>query len=136
MYSKVIDFNIKVLGIEPKEKPSVLNQTISAHLYDCLLEEVNEFYDSNTDIDIIGCVDALIDLIYFALGGIHKLGLTEEQFEKCFQLVHEHNMRKVKGVVAKRHNGSPDAAKPTNWEPPEKGLYYILFGNQNENNYN
>jgi predicted HAD superfamily Cof-like phosphohydrolase len=71
-------------------------------------------------------VDALIDLMYFAIGGLVRLGLQPEQMEKCFDVVHSCNMNKTKGRKAREVTSDLDAVKSVDWEGPERRINSIL----------
>ena len=122
----VVTFNTEVIGIKDRTKELLgvdeLNFTTVA-----LREEIGEFEDAHLEKDYIGAIDALIDLMYFAIGGLHKLGLTVNEMELCAQAVHECNMTKKRGVVARR-NQENDAVKPAEWVGPEQRIAAILEG--------
>jgi predicted HAD superfamily Cof-like phosphohydrolase len=101
-------------------------QAESDHLIKAMTEEINEFEDATRDGDFIGAIDGLSDLIYFALGGLYKMGLTEEMALEIFTAIHMANMEKKKGVIARRATGAPDAIKPEDWTPPEARIASIL----------
>lgn len=123
---QVIDFNQTVLKIDPRTQgalsPPEFDITVKA-----LREEVEEFIQAAHDSDYIGQIDALIDLQYFALGAMYKLGLTAEQINCCCTAVHKANMSKKLGVKASRGDGSAaDAIKPQGWVSPEQQISDIL----------
>lgn len=131
-YKQVVEFNQQVLKIDPRElnllSPSELGIT-----FDCLTEEVGEFLTAHSDRDIIGAIDAIIDLMYFAQGVLYKIGISPEMYEKIFTAVHEANMSKQLGVKAGRGDGiAADAIKPEGWAPPEARIRSILFANPEE----
>jgi len=86
-----------------------------------LKEEIEEFIEAHENRSVIGCVDAMIDLVYFAYGVMLKHGLSAEQINQCFSHVHDANMEKKLGVKATRVvDGAPaDAIKPEGWVAPE-----------------
>lgn len=123
---KVIDFSQTVLKIQPRiQCPLSLPEfeiTVKA-----LNEEVQEFIQASKDSDYIGQIDALIDLQYFAMGALYKLGLTADQINRCCYAVHDANMTKKLGIKASRGDGSAaDAIKPEGWEAPEVRIGAIL----------
>lgn len=115
----VVEFNEKILGVA-KPKISKPTPDSASFLISCLQEEIKEYilaYNTGNEID---CIDALIDLMYFAVGGLHRLGLTPDQMAQCGRIIHKANMDKKLGVVSRRGDGSiPDAVKPENWVSPE-----------------
>jgi predicted HAD superfamily Cof-like phosphohydrolase len=127
MIKEIGQFNQKVIGID------VHNQNIArlksdkrSWLIKALYEEIKEFEDAES---IIEDVDALLDLCYFAIGGLYRMGLTESQIRRCFMSVHNANMNKKAGVKKGREGfeGVTDANKPEDWIAPEKHILEILF---------
>lgn len=116
---QVIAFNQAVLKIDPRPV-SLLPQNEFEITMKSLQEEIDEFEEAFKSGDIIKCVDALIDLQYFAIGALYKMGLTAQTINTCCTHVHEANMQKKLGVVEKRAvDGTADAVKPADWLPPE-----------------
>ena len=75
-------------------------------------EEVDEFEEAGSVVDQ---ADAIIDLMYFALGTLVEMGVDGEHL---FNIVHRANMRKVdNGAVATREDGK--IQKPSDWVTPE-----------------
>jgi len=123
----VVEFNETLLGIQRPTKPQCLSPEMFEHLANCLNEELDEFTDAHYVENLVGAVDALIDLMYFAVGGLHKMGLTPDQMTRIGQVVHHANMKKRQGVIERRGDGSvPDATKPTDWVAPEQLILQIL----------
>ena len=80
----------------------------------CLLEEVQEYIQAKTLTEEL---DAIIDLIYFALGTSYRHGFD---FYDGWKEVHRANMSKVR-VKKKRdskRNFGLDVIKPKGWKPP------------------
>lgn len=84
---------------------------------DMVQEEVTELKDAFVEGDAEGVVDALIDVIVFALGTLDVFGVDPE---KAWTAVMEANMAKEPGVKASRPNpfGFPDLIKPEGWSGP------------------
>ena len=121
----VIEFNRDLLGIEQRT-PAMMSVEEHTHLTMALQEELQEFNDAVVEGNVVGAVDAIVDLMYFAVGGLWKLGLSHEQMVHCMKAVHAANMLKRKGKVAKRYTGAADAVKPENWVAPEELIRKIL----------
>jgi len=123
---QVVEFNQSVLKIEQRAV-DMLKQNEFEISMKCLQEEVDEFEEAFKSGDLIGCIDAIIDLKYFAVGVMYKMGLTPDAMKKCMSAVHEANMEKKLGVVAKRETaGAADAVKPAGWVSPEERIINIL----------
>jgi predicted HAD superfamily Cof-like phosphohydrolase len=123
---QVVDFNQQVLGIA--QRPiGMLGDAEFEISKKCLEEETLEFVEAHQAGDIIKAVDGIVDLMYFAVGVLYKMGLTPDQIVEIQTAVHEANMEKKLGVVAKRGDGSAaDAVKPEGWIPPEGRIEAIL----------
>lgn len=124
--SNVVSFNQRVLKIEqrPVGLLSGPEQEISLN---CLREEIDELEQAIDQGDLVGCVDALIDLKYFADGVLYKLGLTANTIDACGQAVHEANMEKKLGINHHRGDGqAADAVKPEGWKSPEERIATII----------
>lgn len=125
MMTQVIEFNRDILGIAARAIEP-LNFTESSHLIKCLNEETQEFKEAYEYGDFIKQTDSLLDLVYFALGGLYKMGFTADMTAEIFTAIHEANMTKKKGKVAHRDTGAADAVKPNGWIPPEQRIADIL----------
>lgn len=125
---QVVEFNQRVLKIDQREVDMLKPKEFEISMK-CLQEELDEFEEAFESGDIIGCIDAIIDLKYFAVGVMYKMGLTPENMKLCMTAVHEANMEKKLGVVAKRAtDGVADAVKPEGWVSPEERIANILDG--------
>lgn len=123
VWEQVIQFNRDIIGVQP-DGMALLNNDELNFTVKALREEVEELREAHGHGDFIGCVDALMDSIYFAIGGLYKLGLSADQMEKCMTVIHEANMAKRKGVTDRGH--SNDAIKPEGWVSPEEKIADIL----------
>ncbi len=125
MFKKVKQFNEEILGILHRQQ-GVLGYDEARLSVMSLHEEAEELFEALSEGDLVGCVDAVCDSIYFSLGILHKLGISEEKFELIFAVIHEANMQKKIGINAKRDTGAKDAVKPEDWIPPEQQIIEIL----------
>lgn len=110
IYKLVVDFQTTLL----KNKPyfGLPDDKEAKFIVDTLQEELDELQDSFAVNDYEGMADALIDLIYFALGHSYRMGFD---FNASFKNVHEANMQKQ---LAKTNRGEVDASKPSDWQEP------------------
>lgn len=123
---QVVDFNQRVLKIEQRNIDMLKASEFELSMK-CLQEEIDEFEEAFKNGDLIGCIDAIIDLKYFATGVMYKMGLAPSTMKLCMTAVHEANMEKKLGVNAKREvDGAVDAVKPANWISPEERIIEIL----------
>jgi predicted HAD superfamily Cof-like phosphohydrolase len=86
---------------------------------ECVQEEVDELHHaiSGKDIDAEETVDALIDIIVFAIGTLDIFGVDAN---KAWNEVLNANLAKEVGIKKERPNpyGLPDLIKPAGWEAP------------------
>lgn len=82
-------------------------------------EELAEYEKASADGDLEGMLDALVDLVYVAMGTAYLQGFP---FEEAWDEVQRANMRKVKagpnGEGSKRGNPN-DVVKPEGWTAPD-----------------
>jgi len=84
---------------------------------DLLMEEVNEMHDAIATKNPEELTDALIDIIYIALG---TLDLARVDTAKAWSDVQRANMSKVRGVKPGREqSGGFDVIKPFGWTGPD-----------------
>jgi len=112
----VYEFNEKIIGTKQPEKFSVLNRERLLFALTAMYEELHEFTVASNQGDVAESLDAMIDLIYFALGRCYEMGITIEQFEKCWYIVQQKNMAKKRGT--KNRGTEQDACKPEGWVAP------------------
>ena len=79
----------------------------------CMTEEISEYFSTKTKEDEL---DALVDLVVFALGTAERQGYLPV-FEEAFRRVMEMNMLKEIGPNQKRGSFSLDLVKPHGWKP-------------------
>lgn len=127
MIAEIFEFNREILGEDPRQMVLPLDLPVEEWLIAALKEEVQEYEDAN---NLAEKVDALIDLCYFAVGGLVKLGLDENKAHMCFQAVHKANMTKKPGIKATRPNDGSvvDAIKDETFQDPTERIKEIING--------
>lgn len=100
-------------------KPTLLKPKRKELRQNILEEEVKELRDAKT---IVQTADALIDILYVAIGTIHEYGLADRAI-LLFDEVHRSNMSKVplpgqKPII--REDGK--VMKPDTYSPPKLGF--------------
>ena len=112
-FEKVKEFQ-RIFGLRVSDKPVILAPDRVNARAGWLREEIEEFEEAD---NIYEQADAMIDLIYFALGTLVEMGVKPE---KLFDIVHEANMTKIwsDGKVHRRENDGK-VIKPPEWEDPE-----------------
>jgi len=98
--------------------PEITSNDIHNYRIGFLNEELTELEDAHRAGDIEGVADAIVDLVYVALGTAHYYGIP---FDECFARVHEANMNKERANgsngVSKRGEIEP-VIKPPGWKAP------------------
>jgi len=122
----VADFQ-KKFGHLHNNKPTHLTLRKLQERTACMLEELQEFVDAAHAQDLAGQADALVDLVYFALGTANMMGLP---WQALWDDVHQANMRKVPGVTKRGH--LVDCVKPEGWVGPKTLEILERFGYNKE----
>ena len=101
--------------------PKCVNKETAQARIDFILEELEEYRVSNEAGDIVGVLDAILDILYFAFGMIVIHGLHNIA-DKGFDIVHKANMSKLwpGNVVKITANGK--VLKPDTFIRPEPEL--------------
>ena len=121
----VQQFNRELLGVQ-QTGIRLLTDKERDYTHRCLVEEADEMRDAGMAQSVPKQVDAFVDSIYFALGGLYRMGLSPEQVQQCCMAVHEANMTKKKGVNERRDMGVEDVIKPASFVPPEEAIAKML----------
>lgn len=96
--------------------PVMLDPSRVANRTNWLQEEINEFRHAETLQDQ---ADAIVDLVYFALGTLVEMGV---EGAPLFRIVHEANMKKL-WPDGKPHFGQDGKVKkPPTWTDPSEAL--------------
>lgn len=100
--------------------PHVLDPETNAFRVDFMQEELDEFKQAYMENDLPKMADALIDLVYVALGTAHMMHVP---FYHCWFEVQRANMAKERANSStdersKRKN-SLDVVKPKGWKAPD-----------------
>lgn len=80
-------------------------------------EEAGEFLEGVVELDKAKQLDALVDLVYVALGTAYRMGLP---FDKAWDRVHAANMSKQMAANSSesKRGFHLDVVKPEGWAPP------------------
>lgn len=87
--------------------------------YNWMLEEINEFIEAVEENDIVEEADAMIDVIYFALGTLVEMGIKPDEL---FEIVQQANMSKLWEDGKPHYNSEGKTIKPVSWEDPYNRL--------------
>lgn len=96
--------------------PAMIGANRAQKRYAWMLEEINEFLEAK---DLVEQADAMIDLIYFALGTLVEMGIKPD---KLFDIVHKANMSKLWPDGCPHYGADGKTIKPQNWIDPHTAL--------------
>lgn len=112
MYNDVRKFQRK-FGMLTRGIPGHVTQRKLNGRIEFLQEELNEFKVAVEAQDLAEQADALVDLVYVALGTAASLGLP---WKALWDDVHRANMAKERGITHRGHK--VDCIKPNGWVGP------------------
>tara|TARA_R100000808_G_C2096925_1_gene115351 strand:- start:336 stop:791 length:456 start_codon:yes stop_codon:yes gene_type:complete len=100
-----------------------------------LLEELAEYTQAITKKDTAAALDALVDIVYIALGTAWLFNLP---FEKAWEEVQKANMKKIRAKSKSKKRGTSfDVVKPKGWTPPDiEQVIYEEREKQREDTHN
>jgi predicted HAD superfamily Cof-like phosphohydrolase len=109
-------------GVPVSETPSLLSPEKLEFRTKFLREELNEFINGASEGNLEKMGDALIDLVYVALGTAHMMGLPWQLMWNEVQLA---NMRKVRATdpSQSKRGSALDVVKPGGWKGPDHYKY-------------
>ena len=114
---KDIDNFHKKYGFEKNEKIDIPdNNELINFRTAFLMEELAEYTNAITKKDAAGALDALVDIVYIALGTAWLFNLP---FEKAWNEVQKANMSKIRAKDKTGKRGTKfDVIKPKDWKAP------------------
>lgn len=108
-------FRNEVINQAVPDRPVELSEDRAAWFRGVLVEEINEYIKARVEHDLPGQVDAIVDLIYFAIGRLWEMGVVPTAH--VWSQVHDSNMTKTAGD--KGRGSADDAVKPEGFRPPD-----------------
>lgn len=120
MWSDIINFHEKFV-LPPAEVPRLLEKDLLEFRLKFMQEELTEFEDACERKDLTKAFDALIDVVYVAMGTAYLMNLP---WDKGWQHVQRANMTKIRALKeSESTRGSTyDVVKPKGWVPPDRLL--------------
>lgn len=118
-YEQVKEFH-KKFNHPFKDNPTLLTRERAEVRKSWMDEELEEFIEATEQGDIVEQADAMIDLMYFALGTLVEMGIEPDEL---FQIVQDANMSKL-WEDGKPHyrEGDGKLIKSPSWEDPHDKL--------------
>lgn len=116
-YQDIQNFHNK-FGVPTATEPSFLGTELYGFRSKFMQEELDEFQTACAGLDMEGAADALIDLVYVAMGTADMMGLP---WQALWDEVQRANMSKVRAERAEQsaRGTAFDVIKPAGWEPPD-----------------
>ena len=121
-------FHEKFFLLPLVDKPDLLPISMMRFRAIFLQEELDEFLKGYSDADLEACADALVDIVYVALGTAYLMGLP---FDDLWDEVQKANMNKIRAVKVTKRGTTFDVIKPKGWQPPN--LKHLLGIENGEN---
>lgn len=118
-YHDVKDFHDK-FGLSYNGPPRILERQEQNFRISCMREEMMEYEAALQSGDLAEQLDALVDLVYFAIGTAHRQGF---QFDMAFTEVHAANMRKERDPAKQRRSYALEVTKPKDWVGPQLDFF-------------
>ena len=115
MMADVAEFHDKVVNLPVTSTPQLLNADRHKWAVNFLREEIAEYIDARSMSNLEDAVDALVELVYVAIGRLLEMGINPQE---AWDVVHRANMVKQRGRSPHR-DSEHDAMKPDGWQPPD-----------------
>lgn len=110
----------KTFGHPYADFPTVMSKDRAWIRYGFMKEEIDEFLEASVEGDVIEQADAMIDLMYFALGTLVEIGVQPAQL---FEIVQNANMSKLWADGKPRYDErTGKILKPEGWVDPHEAL--------------
>lgn len=108
----------EVYGQVYKDSPDISDKNLNKLRLSLLEEELKELEESLDNEDLLGTLDALVDLEYVLLGAVLGFGF-QNIFDKAFREVHRSNLSKLdeNGKPVYRKDGK--VLKGPNYKKPD-----------------
>ena len=116
-FADVVAFSRK-FGLAAPEGPTLLDAETAEYRRRFLHEELDEYVLAYQSGDLAGAADALVDLVYVALGTAYLMGLP---WQELWDEVQRANMAKRRAISAdeSKRGSKLDVVKPVGWTPPD-----------------
>ncbi len=108
-----------IAGVPIADVPTQLAPERLSARVEWLREEVSELQSATSLVDQ---VDAVVDVIYVAIGALVEMGV---ELEGPFQLVHQSNLAKAMPDGTFQKNAAGKIIKPGEWESPRERLSHL-----------
>ena len=121
-FEMVKDFH-KAFNHPYAETPTLMGMDIAKNRYKWMKEEIDEFIEATEAEDLYEQVDAMIDVMYFALGTLVQLGVSPAE---VFKVVQDANMSKLWEDGKPRFKDDGKVMKPSTWQDPHDKIIGVI----------
>lgn len=120
LYEDVRKFHLKfgLPTVDDGNRPGFPDRATAVFRLAFLAEELTEMREAIEEKDLAGVADAIVDLVYVALGTAHFFHLP---FDELWREVHRANMQKERAESASdsKRGTTLDVVKPEGWVGPQ-----------------
>lgn len=117
-----------VISSQVSQPPAILKESDFQFRLAFLYEELRELIEGQTNQNLAQVSDALVDIVYVALGTAHYAGIP---FNALWEEVHRSNMTKRPwkegDPIKPRNTIGLEIVKPEGWKPPDINGTLIEF---------
>lgn len=119
------------MGLPISVNPHLLPATETSYFARFIMEELSEYLRACEENSLVNAADAIVDLVYVALGCAHAMGIP---FDDLFSIVHRANMAKepANEYLRSMRGNQYDVIKPPGWVAPEDEMLSIIKKKQGE----
>ena len=130
MWDDIKKFHQQFL-LPQNELPALLEKELYEFRFKFMHEELAEFEDACQQLDMVKAFDALLDLVYVAMGTAYMMNLP---WEEGWVQVQAANMRKTRAKIPSdsKRGSSYDVVKPEGWVGPNKMLLACVYVHEHE----
>jgi predicted HAD superfamily Cof-like phosphohydrolase len=118
-FFQVMEFH-RAFGHPFADKPAQLSPDRINARAEWMREEIRELEEAT---DLVDQADAVIDLMYFAIGTMVEMGVKPQHL---FEIVHQANMEKLWPDGQPRYREDGKVRKPEGWRDPKTRLIEAL----------
>lgn len=101
------------------DQPRKMEYDRAKKRYNWMKEEIDEFLEAVEAKDLVEQADAMIDVMYFALGTLVEMGIKPDEL---FEIVQKANMSKLWEDGKPHYNEEGKTIKPASWKDPHEEL--------------
>ena len=111
------------MGLPLPGSPQLLDRETRKFREKFMHEELDEFHGACANYDLAGAADALVDLVYVAMGTAAMMGLPWQELWDEVQRANMAKQRALPDGSDSKRGSSLDVVKPMGWQPPDiKGV--------------